>query len=143
MRTPEDPCRDPASEARDDHASEPRATPETDALVPSQGRIRTMREYIDELEAHARRLERQRDKALDELRNLVPAILMRRDKGVMDMTAIDRLAELHESERQRDGLLDALLEIASREWIENALNPQDAASIAEKAIAAMKGGRDE
>ena len=38
-----------------------RPTPETDALVPSQGRIRTMREYIDELEAHARRLERQRD----------------------------------------------------------------------------------
>jgi hypothetical protein len=70
MRTPEDPCRDPASEARDDHASEPsepRATPETDALVPSQGRIRTMREYIDELEAHARRLERQRDELLEAL----------------------------------------------------------------------------
>jgi hypothetical protein len=97
MRKPEDPCRDTASEARDDweqlcqpltdeerrenarkiealsvpdrfalmfsHASEPRPTPETDALVPSQGRIRTMREYIDELEAHARRLERQRDDA--------------------------------------------------------------------------------
>ena len=31
MRSPEDPTRDPASEARDDHASEPRATPETDA----------------------------------------------------------------------------------------------------------------
>jgi hypothetical protein len=69
MRTPEDPCRDPASEARDDHASEPRATPETDALVPSQGRIRTMREYIDELEAHARRLERQRDGLLEVIAN--------------------------------------------------------------------------
>jgi hypothetical protein len=67
MRTPEDPTRDPASEARDDHASEPRATPETDALVPSQGRIRTMREYIDELEAHARRLERQRDELMEAL----------------------------------------------------------------------------
>ena len=67
MRTPEDPCRDPASEARDDHASEPRATPETDALAPSQGRIRTMREYIDELEAHARRLERQRDELIEAL----------------------------------------------------------------------------
>jgi hypothetical protein len=42
--------------------------------------------------------------------------------------------------RQRDELMEALLEIASREWIENALNPQDAASIAEKAIAAAKGG---
>ena len=67
MRTPEDPCRDPASEARDDHASEPRATPETDALAPSQGRIRTMREYIDELEAHARHLERQRDELMEAL----------------------------------------------------------------------------
>ena len=101
MRTPEDPCRDPASEARDDweqlcqpltdeerrenarkieslsvpdrfalmfsHASEPRATPETDALAPSQGRIRTMREYIDELEAHSRRLERQRDELIEAL----------------------------------------------------------------------------
>jgi hypothetical protein len=67
MRNPEDPCRDPASEARDDHASEPRATPETDALVPSQGRIRTMREYIDELEAHARRLELERDELLEAL----------------------------------------------------------------------------
>ena len=63
----EDPTRDPASEARDDHASEPRATPETDALVPSQGRIRTMREYIEELEAHALSLERQRDELLDSL----------------------------------------------------------------------------
>ena len=49
-----------------------RPTPETDALVPSQGRRRTMREYIEELEAHARRLERQRDElmeALEELRD--------------------------------------------------------------------------
>ena len=44
-----------------------RPTPETDALVPSQGRIRTMREYIDELEAHARRLERQRDELIEAL----------------------------------------------------------------------------
>jgi hypothetical protein len=66
----EDPTRDPASEARDDHASEPRPTPETDALLPSQGRIRTMREYIDELEAHARRLERQRDESLEAIQRL-------------------------------------------------------------------------
>ena len=66
----EDPTRDPASEARDDHASEPRATPETDALSPSQGRIRTMREHIDELEAHARRLERQRDELMEALERI-------------------------------------------------------------------------
>jgi uncharacterized membrane protein YccC len=52
-------------------ASETRATPETDALVPSQGRIRTMREYIDELEAHARRLERQRDELMEALEALL------------------------------------------------------------------------
>ena len=66
----EDPTRDPSSESRDDHASEPRATPETDALVPSQGRIRTMREYIDELEAHAQSLERQRDELLEAIQRL-------------------------------------------------------------------------
>jgi hypothetical protein len=48
-------------------ASQVRATPETDALVPSQGRRRTMREYIEELEAHARRLERQLDELLEAL----------------------------------------------------------------------------
>jgi uncharacterized membrane protein YccC len=53
------------------HASEPRETPETDALVPSQGRIRTMREYIDELEAHARCLERQRDELMEALESLL------------------------------------------------------------------------
>ena len=87
----EDPTRDPASEARDDHASESRATPETDYAAWGE---------TDVVEASfARRLERQRDE-----------------------------------------LLEALVEIASREWIENALNPQDAASIAEKAIASVKGG---
>jgi predicted RNase H-like nuclease (RuvC/YqgF family) len=73
MRTHEDPCRDPASEARDDHASES-MTPETDALVPSQGRIRTMREYIEELEAHARRLERQRDELMEIANRAVSAL---------------------------------------------------------------------
>jgi hypothetical protein len=48
-----------------------RPTPETDALVPSQGRIRTIREYIEELEAHARRLERQRDELLEALESLL------------------------------------------------------------------------
>ena len=47
-----------------------RPTPETDALVPSQGRRRTMREYIEELEAHALSLERQRDELVEALENL-------------------------------------------------------------------------
>ena len=62
MRTPEDPCRDPASEARDDHASEPRATPETDAesfSTPYQGELVKA--------SFARRLERQRDELLEAL----------------------------------------------------------------------------
>jgi hypothetical protein len=62
MRTPEDPCRDPASEARDDHASEPRVTPETDAESfsnPYQGEIVKA--------SFARRLERQRDELLEAL----------------------------------------------------------------------------
>jgi len=77
----EDPTRDPASEARDDHASEPRATPETDALPPSQGRIRTMREYIDELEVHARRLERQRDELLEALEDIAFGAVIKRASG--------------------------------------------------------------
>jgi hypothetical protein len=62
MRTPEDPCRDPASEARDDHASEPRATPETDAesfSTPYQGELVKA--------SFARRLERQRDGLMEAL----------------------------------------------------------------------------
>jgi hypothetical protein len=55
MRTPEDPCRDPASEARDDHASEPRATPQTDAQGHGDGR------HLYVPTEFARRLERQRD----------------------------------------------------------------------------------
>ncbi len=43
-------------------------TPETDALVPTQGHKRTMLEYIETLEAHARRLERERDNALSDFR---------------------------------------------------------------------------
>jgi hypothetical protein len=59
MKTPEDPCRDPASEARDDHASEPRATPETDYAAWGE---------TDVVEAaFARRLERQRDELLEAL----------------------------------------------------------------------------
>jgi hypothetical protein len=55
----EDPTRDPASEARDDHASEPRATPETDDAAWGE---------TDVVEASfARRLERQRDELMEAL----------------------------------------------------------------------------
>ncbi len=66
MRTPEDPCRDPASEARDDHASEPRATPETDYAAWGE---------TDVVEAaFARRLERQRDELLEIANRAVSAL---------------------------------------------------------------------
>ena len=39
-------------------------------------------------------------------------------------------------ETDRAALMEALEEIAAREWIENALSPQDAAGIAERALAA-------
>jgi hypothetical protein len=53
----EDPTRDPASEARDDHASEPRETPETDYAAWGE---------TDVVEASfARRLKRQRDELLE------------------------------------------------------------------------------
>jgi hypothetical protein len=73
MRTPEDPTRDPASEARDDHASEPRATPETDAAhfaILDNDSIHV----CDELKAmasFARRLERQRDELLEALEEVM------------------------------------------------------------------------
>jgi hypothetical protein len=55
----EDPTRDPASESRDDHASEPRATPETDYAAWGE---------TDVVEAaFARRLERQRDELMEAL----------------------------------------------------------------------------
>jgi hypothetical protein len=58
----EDPTRDPASEARDDHASEPRATPETDCAAWGE---------TDVVEAaFSRRLERQRDELLEALERI-------------------------------------------------------------------------
>ena len=61
----EDPTRDPASEARDDHASEPRATPETDRVW--QRHQGTTAEFFEDILVHARRLERQRDELLEAL----------------------------------------------------------------------------
>jgi hypothetical protein len=106
MRTPEDPTRDPASEARDDweqlcqpltdeerrenarkieslsvpdrfalmfsHASEPRATPETDAAafaVEHRG-INNGWNTEQVFASHARKLERQRDELLEALERI-------------------------------------------------------------------------
>ena len=41
-------------------------------------------------------------------------------------------------ELDRAALIEALQDIASRDWIENALNPQDAACIAERALSAAR-----
>jgi hypothetical protein len=71
MRTPEDPCRDPASEARDDHASEPTATPETDAFYARLYHPETPDEMVEGASGQERRmmqrLERQRDELLEAL----------------------------------------------------------------------------
>jgi uncharacterized protein YukE len=132
----EDPTRDPASEERDDHASEPMATPETDALAPSQGRIRTMREYIDELEVHARRLERQRDELTDRWERSANAFLI--EQGRREAV-----------ERQRDELMEALEDIAKQKILDEVEDPvccdfedgyTTCVEVARAAIAAVKGG---
>jgi len=41
-------------------------------------------------------------------------------------------------ELDRAALMDALQEIAARDWIENALSPQDAAGIAERALSTAR-----
>jgi hypothetical protein len=71
MRTPEDPTRDPASEARDDHASEPRATPETDAFYARLYYPDTPDAMVEGASGKERRmmqrLERQRDELMEAL----------------------------------------------------------------------------
>jgi hypothetical protein len=147
MRTPEDPTRDPASEARDDHASEPRATPETDA-----GWHPPFSYDIDEDGAYEvavlanpkhtqgawvkiedyRRLQRQRDEWQGAF------LLATKRAG----DAGELLVEL---KRQRDGLLEALESLLQHrpraDWegltIAEGLTWDDA----EDLIAAVKGGR--
>jgi hypothetical protein len=130
MRTPEDPCRDPASEARDDHASEPRATPETDYAAWGE---------TDVVEAaFARRLERQRDELTDRWEKSANAFLIEQGKR-------------EAAERQRDGLLEALelWGLVDDEFTTHGVNPvfaslRNAAIEKHRAtIAAVKGGRDE
>jgi hypothetical protein len=127
MRTPEDPCRDPASEARDDHASEPRATPETDAFYARLYHPETPDEMVEGASGQERRmmqrLERQRD---DWYGVFLLATKRAGDAGEL----------LVELKRQRDELLEALERIAPRtsdKWSRDAC---------EDAIAAVKGGCD-
>jgi len=131
----EDPTRDPASEARDDHASEPRATPETDALwihcVRNPGPGSGLR-----IASHARRLERQRDELTDRWEKSANAFLI--EQGRREAV-----------ERQRDELMEALEDIAFGAVIKRASGGcgqrqlSSAAQMsrhAESAIAAVKGG---
>jgi hypothetical protein len=55
-------------------------------------------DYIERLE----QMKRERDKYEEDLVMIVDAILKRNGRGVFDMSAIDRLAELHAAERERD-----------------------------------------
>jgi hypothetical protein len=120
----EDPTRDPASEARDDHASEPRATPETDAASFSTV-------YQGELvrASFARRLERQRDEWHGAF------LLAAKRAG----DAGELLVGL---KRQRDELLEALYAIEER-FVDGCDTYDDwkfMGETARAAIAAVKGG---
>jgi hypothetical protein len=68
-------------------------TPETDEAQFGTGRV-----SVD----FARRLERQRNETSHNLASIVAAILKRDGRDVFDISATDRLAELHAAERQRD-----------------------------------------
>jgi hypothetical protein len=50
----------------------------------------------------ARRLERERDKYRSDLVEVIAAVLKRGQRDVTNMTALDRLAQLHAAERERD-----------------------------------------
>jgi hypothetical protein len=170
--TPEDPCRDPASEARDDweqlcqpltdeerrenarkiealsvpdrfslmfgNASEPRATPETDAASFSAA-------YQGELvrASFARRLERQRDEAREHAANAEASLIMAIN------SANARQTETEHAMRQRDELMDALERLTHHRPIMGSTGDYREAQmhvlesverIATAAIAAVKGG---
>jgi hypothetical protein len=168
MRKPEDPCRDPASEARDDweqlcqpltdeerrenarkiealsvpdrfalmfgHASEPRPTPETDAMETVWNDLGVM----VVASGFSRRLERQRDEAREHAANAEASLKMAIN------SANARQTETEHAMRQRDELLEALTVIktvASYPHHPNALHAIQ--SIAKNTIAAVKGGRHE
>ena len=45
-------------------------TPRADALMPDQGQKRTMLEHIEDMEAHARQLERELNAAMQAIRDI-------------------------------------------------------------------------
>ena len=146
MKTPEDPCRDPASEARDDHASEPRATPETDAITfdpypwnqngPGRSHYPDVMCPCEDGEwvkaDFARLLERQRDGAME---------TAKRFADVAD--GLER--QLSEARSQRDELLEALYAIEERfvDGCDTYDDWQFMGETARAAIAAVKGVRNE
>jgi hypothetical protein len=95
-----------------------------------------MREYIDELEAHARRLERQRDEYLEQ-------------SAIYIGKFVDMNIRRHIAESQRDELLGALENISFGTVIKRApggcgqqqlWTAAQMSQHAEAAIAAVKGG---
>jgi len=80
-------------------------TPETDAnqiflgINPDEGDYYVPAEF-------SRKLEQQRDETSHNLASIVAAILKRDGRDVFDMSVIDRLAELHAAERQRNEAVD-------------------------------------
>jgi hypothetical protein len=80
-------------------------TPETDAnqiflgINPDEGDYYVPAEIASEL-------ERQRNETSHNLASIVAAILKRDGRDVFDMSATDRLAELHAAERQRNEAVD-------------------------------------
>jgi uncharacterized coiled-coil DUF342 family protein len=97
-----------------------------------------MREYIEELEAHARRLERQRDELMDKTVDALARV------GVLTEAADYLNGRLREVTAQRDELLEALEALLQHrpraDWegltIAEGLTWDDA----EDLIAAVKGG---
>jgi uncharacterized coiled-coil DUF342 family protein len=98
-----------------------------------------MREYIEELEAHARRLERQRDELMDKTVDALARV------GVLTEAADYLNGRLREVTAQRDELLEALEALLQHrpraDWegltIAEGLTWDDA----EDLIAAVKGGQ--
>jgi hypothetical protein len=113
-----------------------RPTPETDAMWEKWSDDRLPNGQFRygplDLAIHARRLERQRDEAQEHAANAEASLKMAIN------SANARQSETEHAMRQRDGLLEALVEL--RDWyLENTGLP---AAKANGAIAAVKGGRD-
>jgi hypothetical protein len=173
MSKPEDPCRDPASEARDDweqlcqpltdeerrenarkiealsvpdrfalmfgHASETRATPETDREQFHRDNGHAREHAIVVPAVFTQRLERQRDEAREHAANAEASLKMAIN------SANARQRETEHAMRQRDELMEALSNLLEvwpnkekkpgwvNRWIEAQQRGRDA-------IAAVKGG---